>query len=151
MRLEGKFSAVQESQAVERFLSDLRRIGPCLPDVQELEAPSPSEATVKVKAGVGFVRGTMTIHLTSTATADQIQYAGKGSGMGSAVDLTAGFRVHPQDQGSLVEWYGEAKTTGTIASLGGGLLDQVTRKTVRDMLSRIETSLQAWDPAQDPL
>lgn len=150
MRLQGEFTVHREPAVVTEFLADMNRLGPCIPDLQELEVSSPGEATVKVKAGIGVVRGAMTLRLSVNRAANQVQFQGKGSGMGSAVALSAGFDVSPADGGAAVAWHGEARVTGMIASMSGGLLDQVARRTVKEMMDRVETALRDVHPSADP-
>lgn len=144
MQLQGSFDSVKPVEEVCSILKDLREIVPCMPDLQDVRFANPQQATVKVKAGVGFVKGVMTIRLSSNAEAEQIRFQGQGSGMGSAVELDARFIVSPladSTGGSRVDWQGEARVSGSLASLGGGLIEVVARKQVEKLIGCLESRL----------
>lgn len=53
--------------AVWTFVSDIRKIGSCLPDAQALEGATESEAIFRMKFKIGFIRKTLEMNSKITA------------------------------------------------------------------------------------
>jgi uncharacterized protein len=54
-----------------------------------------------------------------------------GSGLGSALDLTAGADIRDTGDGAtLLDWTGEAIMRGPVAAVGGRVLDAQARKLI---------------------
>ena len=63
IKFEGDFETTKPRNEVYTFLANPERFCPCLPTYESLEMEDDRTAVVKIKIGVGKIRGTATITL----------------------------------------------------------------------------------------
>ena len=128
------------------FVSDPRRVGRCMPDLEQLQVADTRHFTAVVKVGVGPVHGRLKMAVEITpdpARPNELSLAVNGSGMGSGMDMTSHVRVMPAEGGgSELHWTAEAAVSGPLASLGGRLLESQAKKTTQSMFAAIRSALQ---------
>ena len=138
MHFEGRFDARAPPARVYSAMMDPNELSACMPGFQRADVKSPGDFTVVVKAGVSFIRGDFTIRF-SLAEAREPTHAkllGRGSGMGSVVDIEATMDISEvAGGGSSMECSAEAKVGGKIASLGQRLLEGQAEKIIREMFA----------------
>ncbi len=144
---EGEFEVPRSREDTFAFLADTQEFAPCLPTFESLEMEEDGTATVKIKIGIGKVRGIATINLTleESEAPTRAQYSGKGSVMGSAFNLISGFDLEEIDGGTLVKWSGELKMFGKLVALAGGLIKPIARKDIKRLIDALQVAL---DPKQ---
>jgi carbon monoxide dehydrogenase subunit G len=127
------------------FICDPHRLGPCLPDVQEVRVADATHFEAVVKVAVGLVRGKFTFKLTLVPddAARRLTINATGGGMGSAVDLVAHAAISPaaEGAGSLLDWDGEASMRGPVAAVGGRVLDRQAQKLVEQTFVNVRSAL----------
>jgi carbon monoxide dehydrogenase subunit G len=69
------------------------------------------------------------------------RYAGKGGLAGNTVNLSAGFDLEPDGNGTRVIWKGEAQLFGQLIAMAGGLLEPLARKNVQKLIDALQQAL----------
>lgn len=144
---EGEFEVPRSCEETFAFLADTQKFAPCLPTFESLEMEEDGTATVKIKIGIGKIRGIATINLELEESESPVraQYSGKGSVMGSAFNLVSGFDLEEIDGGTLVKWRGELKMFGKLVALAGGLIKPIAKKDIKRLIEALQAAL---DPEQ---
>jgi uncharacterized protein len=143
IKLGGDFEVKRSPDQVYEFLTDPGRFGPLLPDFEGISVQDPTHFTVKVKVGVGYIKGTAEVkmELTEAERPRRAQYKGNGSMAGGNVSLTAAFDLSPANGGTKVAWQGEAHVFGKLVSLGGSLLEPLAKKNLQKLIDGLRTAL----------
>jgi carbon monoxide dehydrogenase subunit G len=147
IQFDGEFKVARSRADTFEFLADTQKFAPCLPTFQSLGMEDDGTATVKIKIGIGKVRGIATINLAleESESPTRAQYSGKGKVMGSAFNLISGFNLEEIDGGTLVKWSGELKMFGKLVALAGGLIKPIARKDIKRLIDALQIAL---DPKQ---
>lgn len=146
MEFEGEFVVPLGREAVYGFLSDPQKFGRAIPELEEVSVRDGGGFMARVRTGISYLRGSLEIQFERVADADEAgraaAYRGKGLGMGSFVEVEAGFSLEEVQAGSTrVRWRGVAKIGGRLASVGGGLLEPVARRNMTQFIGAIQTML----------
>jgi uncharacterized protein len=139
----GEFTTPRNPDEVFDFLSNPNKFGPLLPDFQSMTVQDPTHFTVKVRVGVGNIRGTAEIkmELAEATRPQRAQYKGQGTAVGSQITLSAGFDLSPVDTSTRVAWQGEANIFGKLASMAGGMLEPLGRKNIQKLIDGLQKAL----------
>ena len=140
---DGEFEVPRSREETYLFLSDPRVFAPCLPTFEEMEIKDDQTAIVKIKIGIGKIRGTATITLTLEESVAPLraEYRGKGSVMGSAFNLISSFDLEEIEGGTLVKWSGEMKMFGKLVALAGGLIKPIAKKDIKRLIEALQEAL----------
>jgi carbon monoxide dehydrogenase subunit G len=68
-------------------------------------------------------------------------YQGSGGVAGGNVNMTAGFELQPDAEGTRVRWKGDAQVFGPIISIAGGLLEPLAKKNVEKLIHGLQAAL----------
>src|SRR3990167_4366815 len=101
MKLDGKFTVRQKPDFIYRFLVDPQCFGEVLPDLQTLEILGSTSFKALFRVGISFIKGPMEVHfqLIESDPGKKARYKGKGTGMGSFVELDEGFLLEESGDG----------------------------------------------------
>lgn len=145
INFSGEFTTPRTPEEVFDFLSDPQKFAPLLPDYQSMAMLDPTHFTVKVKVGVGNIRGSAEIkmELTEAVRPQRAQYKGQGSAVGSQVTVNAGFDLVPNGDATKVVWKGETSVFGKLASMAGGMLEPLGRKNIQKLIEGLQKALAA--------
>lgn len=145
MKRQGKFTVQSPPDAVYRFLVSPERFGNVLPDLQSLEVQSPRNFKAVFRVGISFIKGPMHVHfeLTDSEEGRGARYKGQGTGMGSSVNVEAGFQLKPESGGTEVTWEGTAQIGGRLAALAGGLLEVVAEKNAAAFIEALKRGIES--------
>jgi carbon monoxide dehydrogenase subunit G len=151
IQFSGEFTAPRSPEEVFEFLSDPQRFAPLLPDFQSMSLQDATHFTVKVKVGVGNIRGSaeLKMELSEAVKPLRAQYKGQGTAVGSQVTVKAGFDLSPQREGTRVVWQGETSVFGKLASMAGGMLEPLGKKNIQKLIDGLQKALAA--PAGKPV
>ena len=154
IKFEGDFETTKPRNEVYTFLANPERFCPCLPTYESLEMEDDRTAVVKIKIGVGKIRGTATITLVleGEEPANRAAYNGKGKVMGSAFNMTTAFELEDNDSGgTLVKWEGELDMFGKLVSLAGGLIKPLAKKDIKRLIDALQVELSPdFVPGAEP-
>lgn len=154
MHLEGEFIVKAGQAEAYAFLTDPARIGRYMPDVTDVVVEDADHFTVTARVGVSHIKGTLAMKLEIRDRQPPVgtTVVGKGSGLGSMVDVMTNFALEPlAGQGvsgpTRVQWRGDLTISGRLAAFGPqGLLDRIARRNIDTFIEGIRTGLDAESP-----
>ena len=155
INFSGEFTTPGSPEEVFDFLSDPNKFGPLLPDFQSMSMTDPTHFAVKVRVGVGNIRGSAEIKMELSEALKPVRalYKGQGTAVGSQVTVSAGFDLSPLSGDTKVAWRGEANIFGKLASMAGGMLEPLGKKNIQKLIDGLQKALseRATQPAPEPL
>jgi carbon monoxide dehydrogenase subunit G len=145
IKFAGEFEVKRAPEEAYDFLSDPGKFAALLPDFQGLSIQDSTHFTVKVNAGISYIKGTAEVkmELVEAERTKRALYKGQGSMAGGNVSLTASFDLSPLDggNGTKVKWQGEAQIFGRLASVAGGLLEPLGKKRVQKLIDGLQAAM----------
>ena len=149
IKFSGEFTSPRSPDEVYDFLSDPNKFAPLLPDFESMTLHDATHFTVKVRVGVGNIRGSAEIkmELAEAVRPQRALYKGKGSAVGSQITVNAGFDLSPVEGATRIAWQGEAGVFGKLASMAGGMLEPLGKKNIQKLIDGLRWAL-TWPPAQ---
>lgn len=136
----GEYHIPASQETVWQFLTDPHKVGPCLPDLLELEVIDEHNFKAVVRVGVGPIRGKFTLNnsLTIEEPGTSAKMQVKGGGMGSGINLSAEMNLSKHDEGGvLLRWSSDVVVNGPIATVGGRLIDGQAKKITEQVFDNI--------------
>ncbi len=152
MQLENSFQVSAPPEKVFAYLLDINKVVGCVPGAELTEVVDPTTFKGKVKVKVGPITvaysGTARISERDEAsrTAKLIADGRETTGPGSA-QASATMKVQTAGDGSLVEIVTEYQVRGRVANFGRGVMEDVSKRLIKDMANCIQANLEADDPA----
>jgi carbon monoxide dehydrogenase subunit G len=145
----GEFTSPRTPDEVYDFLCDANKFGQLLPDFESMSVEDATHFTVKVRVGVGNIRGMVEIkmELSQAVRPTRAQYQGRGKAVGSQIAISTGFDLSPLPEGTRIAWQGEASVFGKLAFLAGAMLEPVSRKNIHQLMDGLRLSL-AYPPPE---
>jgi carbon monoxide dehydrogenase subunit G len=143
---QGDFVLDLPRSSVWAFVTDPHRVGPCIPDLLQLDVESETRFLAVVRVGVGPVRGKFNLQTEMTVTEPEVsaELSISGGGMGSRVDLKAQVALSDTENGGTkLSWRCDAAISGPIASLGGRLIDNEAKKITEKMFANLREALSS--------
>jgi uncharacterized protein len=138
----GTFTTDGDARSIEAVVTDLRRLAGCLPGFDSVLSGDDSEIAVRVKVGVGPIKGSMDARITVVERlANGIRYKGRAGGLGSAVDVLASFDWSASGAQTVVTWSGDAQSSGKLAALAKGLVESIARKNIEALITNVQAAL----------
>ena len=140
MRFEGSAELAGSPAAVYAFMTDPAKVVTIIPDVQESKVTDQEHFSVKAKAGIGPMRGTlgMSFAVTEKKKDQSATLVGKGQGMQGTVDMTMTITLAATAAGTRAAWVVEAKVGGLLASVGGRLIGGVAERYVKEITAALQ-------------
>ena len=142
MHFEGKFDSRADPARLFGTLMDPKELSGCIPGLQKLDVTLSTDFTAVVKAGVGAIKGDFAIKFTIADRQEpsHAKLIGRGTGMGSAVDIEALMDISPAPGGgSSMKWAADARVGGKLASLGQRLLEGQAEKIIKEMFGCLQS------------
>lgn len=144
MKFSGEFDVAAPKHKVFEVLSDPRKFAPLLPNYHSMELKDDRTATVRVRVGVGRIRGTASTELTleECEPPRRARYVGRGKVMQGAYEMSAAFELDDgPGGGTRVRWQGETALVGKILSLAGGGLRGYAEKELARVIGSLQQAL----------
>ncbi len=144
MHFEGSFEVPAPREKVFAFVTDPRKLGTVLPDVDDLRVADESNFTVKAKVGISYLRGSisMKFQLTEKKEGVHVKLVGRGSGMQSSIDLGIGVNLDDTaGGGTKSSWVADASIGGLLASVGSRLMETVAEKYMKQITDSLRKKL----------
>jgi len=152
MQLENSFQVRAPADKVFAYLLDVDKVVGCVPGAELTEVVDKSTFKGKVKVKVGPITvaysGTARIserddaRRIATLSADGRETTGPGSARASAV-----MKVESAADGSLVQIVTEYHVAGRVAQFGRGVMEDVSRRLIKDMADCIRANVEAEEGA----
>lgn len=145
MNFEGDFEVDAPRESVYDFLTEPDKVSQLMPDLEEYERKDETRFSAKFKAGVSYIKGTisMDFEITEKEENEFAKMVGEGSGLGSSVELVSTFTLEDSDGGTRIEWAAEADVGGKLASVGARFLKPVAEKNVKDIVEGVKEKVTA--------
>ena len=144
IEFDGEFTVPTSQDDAFAVLSETAKFAPLLPTYKSHEVKEDGSVDVKVKVGVGKVRGTAKVNLTREECQAPVRakYLGKGSVMGSVFNLVAEFNLADAGQGETrVNWHGELVMFGKLVSLAGGMIRPIAQRDIASLIEAVRIAL----------
>ena len=154
MQLENSFQVGASPDQVFAYLLDVNKIVGCVPgaELTEVVDPTTFKGKVKIKVGPITVAYSGTARISERNDADrQATLTAEGretTGPGSA-RATAQMSVQTAGEGSLVQIVTEYHVAGRVAQFGRGVMEDVSKRLIKDMANCIQANLEGADEASD--
>lgn len=147
MRLNGRFTVNAVRPDVYAFLTDPATVSRNMPDVKNVVIEDGDHFTVTARVGVSHIKGDVVMKLAIKDRQPPVSttVVGKGTGLGSAVDMVTSFTLESVAAGETeVIWQVDVTISGKLAAFGPqGLLDRIARKNVDTFIEGIRNGLQS--------
>ncbi len=150
MHFEGQQFIRASADAAWAFLLDPERVAGCAPGYQKMEVFSPEHFKPVVAVSVGPVKATFTLDVTlaELRPPKHAEMRGRGLAAGSAVDVHSTMDLEAtSDSSTTMKWATDVTISGTIASMGGRLLEGTAEKMAARFFDCIRDQLEAAAPA----
>ncbi len=145
MKFNGEFKVDQTRDKVFAILSDPEQFAPLLPTFHSLEMKDERTALLRVKVGIGMIRGIASTELTLTEAEAPYRacYVGRGKVMQGVYESISSFELEESDKGTLVKWQAETNLAGKILSLAGGGMRGYAEKEINKLINSLQNGLSA--------
>ena len=133
-----RFSAPRER--VWELLLDPKVLQQCLPGAEELVEIGPEEYEARMKIGVAAIRGAYQGRVKIVDKNEPNSYRMEVEGKGSAGQISGDAKIDlvEDDQGTLVNWTGNANVRGTLARVGGRVMQPAAKMIVGQFFTCLE-------------
>ncbi len=148
MKFGGEFSISAEPERVFGLITDPNFVCTKLPDVESYNIVDENNIQLKMKVGVGFIKGTMnfSFRIESKEPPLKANVVGKGNGVGSVVDVVFAFNLTKLDSGTNVRWEASADMHGKIATIAGGMISPAVKKNANKFVEAIKDAIEKSGP-----
>jgi carbon monoxide dehydrogenase subunit G len=141
---EHRFSAPRER--VWQLLLDPRILQQCLPGAEELVEIGPEEYEARMKIGVAAIRGTYQGRVKIVDKVEPTSYRMVVEGKGPAGQISGDAVMSLADDdagGTRVNWTGNANVRGTLARVGGRVMQPAAKMIVGQFFSCLEGKINS--------
>jgi carbon monoxide dehydrogenase subunit G len=134
-----RFSAPRER--VWELLLDPQILQQCLPGTENFIEVGPEEYEARMKIGVAAIRGTYQgkVKIHSKEQPSSYQMAVEGKGPAGQISGDAKIELAVDGEGTLVNWAGNANVRGTLARVGGRVMQPAAKMIVGQFFNCLET------------
>jgi len=146
MELSGRTEVAAPRARVWETVIDPRNVAACAPGLDSIEAVDDRHFRATARVRVAFFTVGLTVELERLATEpfDRVELAAHGEAAGSRIEAHGEIRLSGPDAGpTAVDWRADLEPTGTVASLGDGVLRPMATKLVEDGIACLKARLEA--------
>ena len=146
MKFSGSVDIRAPRDRVWAFVIDPNQVGPCGPGVESIEVIDQTHFRAKAKVGVGFItaRFASEMELVDLRPPDEAVLTAHGQAPGSAVDARAHMRLADDGAGGTrMDWDADVNISGTLASVGGRMIEGTASKMIGQTFDCIKSKLEA--------
>jgi carbon monoxide dehydrogenase subunit G len=142
---------------VWEFLTDLRNVSRCAPNLQDVQFPAPDTLTAKLVPDLSFVKGALDLkmELKERESPQSARLVITARGMGSeavvdaAMQLTETARPKPsKGKETSLQWKAQASLSGLLSAIGKGLAEGAAKQVIADVFGAIRRELAASPSAR---
>jgi carbon monoxide dehydrogenase subunit G len=135
---EHRFSAPRER--VWALLLDPQILQQCLPGAEDLVEVGPEEYEARMKIGVAAIRGTYQgrVKIQDKDEPNSYRMAVEGKGPAGQISGDAHMTLTEDGDGTIVHWAGKANVRGTLARVGGRVMQPAAKMIVGQFFTCLE-------------
>lgn len=139
MKFEGSFDLKAPPEVFFRVATDPNKFSKAIPDVKKVTVKDKDNFNVEFTISLGPIRGTMKVDFAYEKVEPNsfLSVVGKGSGLQSTVNVRIDAKVSPSSSGSKVDWSADLTVGGLVASVGGRLIESVTKDKVTQIIENL--------------
>ena len=145
MKFAGTVEIAAPRDRVWAFVVDPNQVGGCGPGVESIEVVDDTHFKATAKVGIGFIsaRFVVNMELAEQAPPDRAVIKARGQAPGSAVDATAEMTLSDIDGGGTrMAWSADVAISGSLASLGGRLIEGTANKMIGQTFDCMKSKLE---------
>lgn len=147
MQFSGNVEIKAPRARVYAFLIDPNQVGNCGPGVESIDVIDSTHFKARAKVGVGFIsaRFVIDMELAEAVEPERAVIKAHGQAPGSAVDATGTMLLKEgaEPGTTMMEWSADVTISGTIASVGGRLIEGTANKMIGQTFDCIRSRLEA--------
>ncbi|GAC1358223.1 MAG: carbon monoxide dehydrogenase subunit G [Ktedonobacteraceae bacterium] len=145
MQFSGTQTISVPIEKVWAYLLDVNKVAACAPGFQSLEELGPEHWKALISVGVGPVKAKFTLDVTRPEMHEPeiMIVKARGKAPGSAVELEGKMNLSTEDgTETRMDWNANVTVSGTLASIGGRLMNSTAEKLTGQFFSCLKTNLQ---------
>jgi carbon monoxide dehydrogenase subunit G len=141
MELSGDHSFSVPRERVWRFMLDPETLRQCLPGCEKLDEIGPDEYEATMKIGIGAIRGVYQGRVKISNKQEPERYTMLVEGKGPAGNLSGEGTIELVVDGETtkVNWSGKANIRGTLARIGGRVIQPAAKTIVGQFFGCLES------------
>jgi uncharacterized protein len=146
MKFAGTVDIAAPRDRVWAFVIDPNRVGQCGPGVESIDVVDDTHFKATAKVGIGFIsaRFVVSMEMAEQAPPDRAVIRARGQAPGSAVDATAQMALSDgANGGTRMDWNADVTISGSLASLGGRLIEGTANKMIGQTFDCMKSKLEA--------
>jgi carbon monoxide dehydrogenase subunit G len=146
MHFEGKQTINVPIETVWSYFMNPNKVAECAPGFRSMEILGPDHFKPTLAVGIGAIKATFTLDV---ATVDKqepshLGMTARGVAAGSAVDMRSAMDlVAESSTTTTMRWTADVNVSGTIASVGGRLLEGTANKLTARFFDCLRQKLEA--------
>ncbi len=139
MRFEGSFDLKASPETFFKVATDPNKFSKAIPDVKKVTVKDQNNFNVEFTVSLGPIGGTIKLDFTYEKVEPYsfLSVVGKGSGLQSTVNVRIDAKVTPSSTGSKVDWAADLTVGGLVASVGGRLIESVTKDKITQIIENL--------------
>lgn len=139
VKFEGSFELNAPPEKFFKVASDPRQFSKAIPDVRKVTVIDERQFAVEFVISLGPIKGNMKVDFRyeDVTPYSRVAVVGKGSGLQSTVNVRIDAQVEPSERGSRVKWAADLTVGGLAASVGGRLIESVTKEKVTEIIDNL--------------
>ena len=145
MQFSGSQTISVPVEKVWAYLLDVNKVATCAPGFQSLEELGPEHWKAIVAVGVGPVKAKFTLDVTRPEKREPelMVVKARGKAPGNAVELEGKMNLSSEgDAQTRMDWEANVTISGTLASVGGRLMNSTAEKLTGQFFSCLKANLQ---------
>jgi carbon monoxide dehydrogenase subunit G len=145
MKFAGQIDIAAPRERVWAFVIDPNQVGQCGPGVESIEVIDDTHFKATAKVGIGFIsaRFVVNMEMADQQPPDRAVIKAHGQAPGSAVDATASMTLSDgTDGGTRMDWDADVAIAGSLASLGGRLIEGTANKMIGQTFDCMKSKLE---------
>ncbi len=145
MQFSGSVDINAPRDRVWAFVLDPNQVGQCGPGVESIEVVDDTHFRASAKVGIGFIsaRFVVNMEMAEQRPPDRAVIKAHGQAPGSAVDATASMQLSGPPEGpTRMDWSADVALAGTLASLGGRMIEGTANKMIGQTFSCMKSKLE---------
>jgi len=141
MELSGDHTFAAPREQVWAHLLDPEVLRSCLPGCEKLELTGPDEYTATMKIGVAAIRGTFQgrVKISDKQEPESYRMLVEGKGAQGQVSGEGLLTLIAEGDNTVVRYHGEANVRGTIARVGGRVMQPAAKMIVGQFFKCLES------------